>query len=58
MDSSEQHRHECECRHWLRRGYTTRAKVDDLHARIAAKRGKAAADRLIQGMRDELRKSR
>ena len=51
-DETEQHRHECEARHWLRAGYTTAGRVAELVDRIAAKRGRAAAERL----RDEMRK--
>lgn len=49
------HLHHCEAREWLRRGYTTPAKVRELHARIRARRGLAAADRLVEDMRREYR---
>lgn len=49
--SSEQHRRECEARTWLRQGYTSRAAVDELVARIAERRGAEAADELRQEMR-------
>lgn len=48
----EQHRLECEARHWLDVVGTRRADVDDLINRIAAKRGKPAAEKL----RDEMRR--
>ena len=54
MDSaSEDARHRAECRYWLDRGYTTRDLVTGLLSRITAKRGKAAAEKLRQGMREE-----
>lgn len=43
--------HECEARHWLRLGYTSAAMVDELREKITAKRGAAAAERLIEEMR-------
>lgn len=54
--SSEEYRHQCECREWLRLGYTTKDKVDGLMQRIAKRRGEAAAEKLRQGMRDEWQK--
>lgn len=51
-DETEQHRNECEARHWLRAGYTSAARVEELMSRIATKRGRVAAERL----RDEMRK--
>jgi len=50
-DQTEQRRLECEARDWLRRGYTTPARVEELMQRIVAKRGAAAADRLREEMR-------
>lgn len=49
----EKKRRECEARDWLRRGYTSNAKVNDLMERIASKRGRAAADELRQDMREQ-----
>ena len=46
------HRLECEARHWLREGYTSRDQVDDLMKRIAQRRGEGAAELL----RDEMRR--
>ena len=48
---SEAHRKACEARHWLDQGYTTAAQVEELMVRIAAKRGKAAAEDLREEMR-------
>lgn len=50
---SEQHRHECEAREWLRRGYTTQAKVKELQQRISKRRGADAATRLVEEMREQ-----
>lgn len=58
MSDSEQHRRECEARHWLSRGYGSPGKAKELHDRIAAKRGPAAADRLIEDMRQEYRRQK
>lgn len=44
-------RRQTEARSWLRQGYTTRAMVDQLRARVAEKRGEAAADQLVADMR-------
>lgn len=52
MLAQETHRHECEARGWLRRGYTTRPKVAELVRVIAEKRSQEAADAL----RDEMRR--
>lgn len=47
----EEYRRECEARAWLRMGYDSTARVDDLMARIAKHRGAAAADELREEMR-------
>jgi len=54
--SSERHRHECECRYW--NAYTNGDKrvVAGVIERIAKKRGRAAADKLLDGMRKEWKK--
>lgn len=52
----EQWRLECEAREWLKRGYTSKAKVDELIAEIAKKRGKDAAEKLRDEMRQQYRK--
>lgn len=54
--SSERHRRECEARHWLRMGYQTADRVDELIGRIAARRGQAAAEQLRQEMRQQWRR--
>lgn len=51
VDSSEQHRRECEARHWIREGYTDAKSVEPLMVRIAANRGLEAANELRQEMR-------
>lgn len=52
---TEQFRLECEARDWLRRGYTTPQRVDELMERVSAKRGGAAAERLREEMRRQWR---
>jgi hypothetical protein len=49
--ADRQHMHEREARQWLRLGYTNEAMVDELREKITAKRGAAAAERLIEEMR-------
>ena len=49
--STEDHRRACEARRWLRQGYVTEAKVNELMERISAKRGSAAAKALREEMR-------
>lgn len=49
----EKKRRECEARDWLRRGYTSKGKVDQLIESIASKRGRAAAEELRQDMREQ-----
>lgn len=51
MNTSEQYRAECEARYWLSRGYKTPSMVERLKDDISAKRGKKAADYLIENMR-------
>ncbi|MFB9038213.1 DUF7696 family protein [Xanthomonas arboricola pv. corylina] len=48
----------CEARHWLRQGYVDAAKVRELRLRIAAQRGYAAADLLVEAMREQWRRRR
>lgn len=55
--NQDKHRLECEARSWLRQGYTTPQMVDDLLARIAARRGQAAAKALREEMRRQWRLS-
>ncbi|MGN6654731.1 MAG: DUF7696 family protein [Rhodanobacter sp.] len=54
-DETETQRRVLEARARLREGYTTRAKVDELCRRVAAKRGQAAADQLREDMRMQWR---
>ncbi|AKO20302.1 DUF7696 family protein [Xanthomonas oryzae] len=51
-------RRACEARHWLRQGYTDAAKGQELRLRIAAERGYAAADLLVEEMREQWRRRR
>ncbi|WP_228729791.1 DUF7696 family protein [Xanthomonas euvesicatoria] len=51
-------RRACEARHWLRQGYTDAAKVQELRLRIATQRGYAAADLLVEEMREQWRHRR
>lgn len=46
-------REECEAREWLKRGYTTKAKVEELMIRIMKIRGKDSAEKLRENMRAE-----
>lgn len=55
MSSDEQHRHECEARRWLELGYCNPERIAELKMRITAKRGAAAAERLIEEMRQQWR---
>lgn len=52
MRFDDDYRRICEARSWLRQGYTRPSVVDELMARIAAKRGDQAAREL----RDEMRR--
>ncbi len=51
--ASEEWRRICEARYWLRQGYTTADRVEDLLARIRKRRGCAAAELLRADMRAE-----
>lgn len=57
MDSNELElqRRVMEARGWLRDGYTTMEKVDELMHRITKKRGPAAAEQLRHDMREQWR---
>jgi hypothetical protein len=48
---SEAWRRICEARYWLREGYTTPERVEDLLERIRKRRGGAAAEQLRTDMR-------
>ena len=54
----EAFRRACEARHWLRQGYMDAAKVRELRLRIATQRGYAAADLLVEEMREQWRRRR
>lgn len=54
--ASERWRAICEARHWLRQGYTTASKVEELIGRIAEKRGPARAEALRADMREQWRR--
>ena len=54
-DEVDQYRRECEARDWLARGYDTPAKIAELKFKITAKRGKRAADELVEEMRRQWR---
>lgn len=56
QDEENRFRFECECIYWLRDTGGDPKKVKAVILRITEKRGKAAADRLYQGMRDEWQK--
>ncbi|TAA26540.1 DUF7696 family protein [Pseudoxanthomonas winnipegensis] len=51
--SGSAHRLQEEARHLLRCGYTSAAKVDVLIERVTVERGKAAAERLREAMRQQ-----
>lgn len=55
---ADQFRHECEARYWLSQGYTNEDKVAELREKITAKRGAAAAERLIEEMRRQWQRRR
>lgn len=51
--TSEQWRRICEARYWLRMGYTSAERVEELLERIRKRRGCAAAEQLRADMRAE-----
>ncbi|WP_425479889.1 DUF7696 family protein [Pseudoxanthomonas winnipegensis] len=53
--SIEDFRRQCEARHWLAQGYGVPGKIDQLMARISAKRGSEAANALREEMRVQWR---
>jgi len=57
-DDDERRRHTAECKYWLSVTRGKKAAVDELLLRIASKRGKAAADKLRDGMRDEWKREK
>lgn len=51
--SDEDRRRICEARSWLRQGYTTTERVDELIGRICTHRGKVAGEALRNEMRQQ-----
>jgi hypothetical protein len=47
---------ECEARTWLRKGYTTPARIQELTLLIGKRRGQAGAERLVEEMRRQWRR--
>lgn len=45
----------CEARYWLRKGYTTQERVDELREFLHKKRGTNAIELLIEEMRNQWR---
>ena len=54
----EQHRHECEIRHWLSVTNGNHTQLREAMQRIEKRRGKAAADRLRQGIWEVMKRER
>lgn len=52
-DEVEDYRRMLEARQWLRLGYDTAASIEGLRKRIEHQRGAAAAERLINEMRQQ-----
>lgn len=51
--AADTRRRECEARHWLRSGYRTRAKVEQLMNAITDRRGAEQAAALREAMREQ-----
>lgn len=51
MADQRQQMLECEARTWLRKGYTTPERIEELSELIGKKRGAAAVERLVEEMR-------
>ena len=51
-----QHMLECEARTWLRKGYSTRERTEELAQSITKRRGHAATERLVEEMRRQWRR--
>lgn len=47
---------ECEARTWLRNGYNTPERIQELTLMIAKRRGQVSAERLIEEMRRQWRR--
>jgi len=46
---------ECEARTWLRKGYDTPERIEELTELITKRRGQASAERLVEEMRRQWR---
>ena len=55
---SEAYRHQCECRYWLKVTGGNPDRVNELIKRIAGRRGKVAAEKLLNGMREQYKLDR
>ena len=55
-DEVRQHMLECEARTWLRNGYNTLERIQELTLTIAKRRGQASAERLVEEMRRQWRR--
>ena len=55
-DEARQHMLECEARAWLRNGYDTPERIQELRLSISKKRGQASAERLVEEMRRQWRR--
>lgn len=49
----ERQRRVADARAWIKQGYVTKAKVDELMVRIAKARGARAAEQLLSDMREQ-----
>lgn len=56
--SNEQRKLECEARDWLRRGYSTPSKINDLRRNLRKHRPPENIDRLVEQMRIEFKRLR
>ncbi|WP_313211506.1 DUF7696 family protein [Stutzerimonas nitrititolerans] len=54
--NQSQHMLECEARTWLRNGYDTPERIQELTLTIAKRRGQASAERLVEEMRRQWRR--
>lgn len=57
MDT-KQHQFECEARDWLRRGYSTPSRINDLRRKLRKYRTHENIDRLVAQMRIEFKRLR
>jgi hypothetical protein len=56
MADVRQHMLECEARTWLRKGYTSLERIEELTELIGKRRGAASASRLVEEMRQQWRR--